>query len=192
MTADDVGAGNRVRSTTSPSSQGRGAFTAGAAKIDITPRDLAGLNPAGGGFTGIHDRLFLRALVLDDGITSLAILSMDVVEVGDMTPLRKRIQDELGIPFSNVLLSGSHSHNAPRVGRVSPGALALANRPEFDVFTERVCTPVLEALRVATANARRARVGVGTGGVAVMTALPIRRSRSCASTRLTGFPSPSC
>ena len=49
------------------------SFQAGAAKIDITPRvkDL----PAS--IQSIHDKLFIRALVIDDGQTSSARVSID-------------------------------------------------------------------------------------------------------------------
>jgi neutral ceramidase len=98
---------------------------AGAAKVDITPTDLTNLNPFGGGsFTAVHDPIFARALVLSEDAETVAIVTLDLPEVGDMTPLRHRIEREVGIHFNNIMIAATHDHSAPRIGKVSPGALA--------------------------------------------------------------------
>jgi hypothetical protein len=48
-----------------PNSRNRGALLAGEAKIDITPQDLTGLtNLWRHPFEGVHDQIYVRALVL--------------------------------------------------------------------------------------------------------------------------------
>ena len=137
---------------------------AGAAKADITPADLTALNPMGGGsFTGVHDPLFLRAIVLGDGTEEAALVSCDLIEAGDMTDVRKRIERELGIPYGHIFITATHSHNAPRIGLVSPGSLAHGGGPEVAAYTEHVYDTMVEALRQARASARPARFGLGTG-----------------------------
>jgi hypothetical protein len=69
------------------------ALRAGAAKVDITPKDLGGLwmvwaQP----FDGVHDPIYARAVVVDNGVNSAAIVATDLVEFGDTTSLRERIQ----------------------------------------------------------------------------------------------------
>ena len=40
----------------------------GVAKVDITPKDLTGITGIGPRpYAGVHDRLYARALVMDDG-----------------------------------------------------------------------------------------------------------------------------
>ena len=137
---------------------------AGAAKADITPADLTALNPMGGGsFTGVHDPLFLRAIVLSDGAEEAALVSCDLIEAGDMTDVRKRIERELGIPYGHIFITATHSHNAPRIGLVSPGSLAHGGGPEVAAYTEHVYDTMVETLRQARASARPARFGLGAG-----------------------------
>ncbi len=137
---------------------------AGAARTDITPSDLKALNPIGGGdFEGVHDRLFLRALVLDDGLTRLVLVATDLIEVGDMAPVRRRIEAELGVPTAQVLITASHTHSAPRLGRVSPGALAHDGGEESRLYSERVYDVMVEAVGSAIASLRPARMAHGAG-----------------------------
>jgi len=88
----------------------------GVAKRDITNRD---------GSLRINDPLYLKALVLDDGDTILAIVTMDTTAIAgrtisagylddvadDFMPrLRDRVQKGLKIPAANVMVTASHSH----------------------------------------------------------------------------------
>lgn len=140
----------------------------GVAKADITPASLARINPMGGGdFAGVHDPLFLRAIVLSDGDVDAALVSCDLIEAGDMTDVRKRIERQLGIPFGRIFITATHSHNAPRIGEVSPGALAHGGGPEVAAYTEHVYGTMIDALRRAKATARPARFGLGVGSADV-------------------------
>jgi len=63
-----------------------GRLKAGTAKVDITPPVgqpmggfLARLKKNNEACEGIHDRLFARVVVLDDGDTSVAIVTMDLL-----------------------------------------------------------------------------------------------------------------
>lgn len=140
-----------------------GRLRVGVVKTDITPEDLTGLHPLPGAFSGVHDPLFLRALFLSDGETETALVSLDLIEAGDITPVRERIERELGIRADHVVITATHSHNAPRIADVSPGALAHAGGPESFAYTEVVYDRIVAALREARAGARPARFGVGTG-----------------------------
>jgi len=88
----------------------------GVAKRDITNRD---------GSLRINDPLYIKALVLDDGNTTLAIVTMDTTAIGGRTisagylddvaddflpKLRDRVQKDLEIPAANIMLTASHTH----------------------------------------------------------------------------------
>jgi hypothetical protein len=142
----------------------RGTLRAGAAKIDITPQDLTGLtnlwrNP----FDGIHDPIYVRALVLDNGINCATIIAADLVEFGDTTELRKRIENEFCIPSSNIIITASHDHNAPRAGTVTPGATAQKGGPATEKYTHFVYDRILVAIRQAKETMQPAHVGIGKG-----------------------------
>ena len=56
-----------------PSGEARGELRAGAARIDYTPRDAQ----LPGNFTGVLDPIFVRTVVLDNGSTRAALVSID-------------------------------------------------------------------------------------------------------------------
>lgn len=91
---------------------------AGVAEIVITPP--IGVELQGYGIdltrrsTSVHDDLMAQALVLDDGQTRTAIITVDLMGVAvDFTQLvRQQIESQIGIPGTNVMLACSHSHTA--------------------------------------------------------------------------------
>ncbi|HOZ48437.1 MAG TPA: hypothetical protein PLO37_15810 [Candidatus Hydrogenedentes bacterium] len=90
-------------------------LAAGTAKTVITPPDakprvsVMGVVPK----SKEHD-LYARALVLNDGTNRLVIITYDLNCLDVATPiLRVRCRDELGIPPANLILLGSHNHQAP-------------------------------------------------------------------------------
>jgi neutral ceramidase len=148
----------------------RGPLRAGAARVDITPRDLTGqTNLWGRPFEGVHDPIFLRALVVDNSINTAAIVAADLVEVGDTTSVRERIAEEIGIPLDHIIITASHDHNAPRVGAVTAGATAHAGGPATAAYTEMVYDQIIEVVRQAKAALQPARIGVGSGTADVNT-----------------------
>src|SRR5262249_13802098 len=97
-----------------------GPLRAGAARIDITPVADAALPMAGyagrtQGFRGIHDNVYVRAIVLDDGTTQAALVAWESLFVPDAvwTETSQRIAVETGIRPENLLLSAVHDHGAP-------------------------------------------------------------------------------
>src|SRR5580693_5640297 len=129
------------------------ALRVGAAKVDITPKDLTGLvGVVNRPITGVHDPLFARALVLDNGVTTSAIVEVDLAELGDTTSVRQRITKELGIPFDHLMIAATHDHSAPRSGPVTQGTSSVDGRPyATPAFTKQVEDSIVEALRQAKA-----------------------------------------
>jgi hypothetical protein len=141
----------------------RGPLRVGVAKVDITPANLPGItNVWGTQFEGVHDKIYLRALVLDNSKTTAVMVASELSEYGDTTAVRQRIEKELGIPADNIIIAATHDHNAPRViaspsehgGNIGPGTAA---------YSAFVYDRIVEAVRQAKANLQPARVGVGTG-----------------------------
>lgn len=91
-------------------------FQAGAAEGVITP-------PAEGTFligpmassTGVHDDLWARVLVLDDGATRVALVTMDYLgfDFAFNDVLVEAVSAASGIPSQQIMLNCSHTHNAP-------------------------------------------------------------------------------
>lgn len=90
---------------------------AGVAKVDITPDVTSGFLISGHTRTvhEVRDPLRAGVLLLDNGDTKAAIVSMDtVVAWDDMVRLaRERIEQETGVPAANILIATSHNHSGP-------------------------------------------------------------------------------
>lgn len=92
--------------------------TAGYAQADVTP-DVNGKTPvfiAGYGqnrrATGVHDPLYVRAMVVSDGTKKVAVAAVDVVglQYPTVQEIRKRLEG-----FDYVLVSSTHNHEGPDV-----------------------------------------------------------------------------
>lgn len=140
---------------------------AGAAAADITPEHLRGLNAMGADFTGVHDRLSVRALVLEVEARRVALVSADLLEIGVTTDLRRRIERQLGIPADAVLITATHSHNAPRAGRTPAGGLSRAASQESLAYSDWFFDRVVTVVEAALAALRPARLAAGRGHVDV-------------------------
>src|SRR5688572_8155121 len=90
---------------------------AGVAKVDITPADTDGVTVVGHHRVvhGVRDPLRAGVLILDDGATKAAIVTLDTIGAWDeMVRLaRQRIEKEAGVPAANILIAASHNHSGP-------------------------------------------------------------------------------
>src|SRR5712671_4422887 len=100
-----------------------GTLRAGAARVVITPPADAALPMSGyagrtQGFRGIHDDIYVRAIVLDDGNTQAALVTWELLFVPDAVweDMSRRVAAEVGIRPENLLLSAVHNHGAPTIG----------------------------------------------------------------------------
>jgi hypothetical protein len=119
------------------------SLRAGAAKVDVTP--AAEALPSN--FEGILDRIYSRAIVIDDGGTLAALISVDAGAVPDAIwqEVAGRLERELDIPPEHVLLTATHTHSAPR--------------QEVGAYTDKI----VESVRLAKERLTGARIGYGTG-----------------------------
>lgn len=107
---------------------------AGAAKVKITPPLFvpyltSSANGTNTPFTGVHDDLFARALALDDGRTSLAILAVDSIGYDNSilephrhftAELRKRVAARTTLKPGSILLASTHAHSTPETIGLTP------------------------------------------------------------------------
>jgi hypothetical protein len=143
----------------------KGALQAGASRVDITPAEDAALPMSGyggrtQGFQGIHDHIYVRAIVLSDGTRQAALVAWELIGVPDAVwqNVSERIANEVGIPVENLVLAGVHDHGAP-----SLAGLYGETSGKSAAYTAKVQDSALEAVRQAKAHLQPARVGVGTG-----------------------------
>jgi len=91
---------------------------AGTAKINITPpsgTELSGYVLREQPSLGIHDPLYARALVLEHEGKTIALVSCDLLALGDdsVRVIRTIASQKTGIPPSNIMLSCTHTHSGP-------------------------------------------------------------------------------
>lgn len=122
--------------------QARG-IKAGAAKVDITPHVVE----LPQGYLGILDRIYSRAIVIDDGDSIAALISVDAGAVPDEVwrSVTTALESELGIPSAHVLLTATHTHSVPRTAG--------------DAYAEKI----VQSVRLAHERRKPARIGFGTG-----------------------------
>jgi len=140
-----------------------GNLRVGAAKIDVTPspdrvKDL--VNVWGTPYQGIHDHIFARAIVIDNGTTSAAVVAIDSPDVIDTLPVRQRIEKESGIPAGNIFISTTHTHNAPHVGTQQNGR---SFGPGAAKYTEDAMNAFADAVRKAKANLQPGKMILAQG-----------------------------
>ncbi|MDY7010743.1 MAG: hypothetical protein SVV80_08335, partial [Planctomycetota bacterium] len=122
---------------------------AGAARVDVTPAGPVALQGYEGHnarpSTEVHDPMYVRALVLDNGDEKMAFISWDKIRINGgvevVAEIRHLINERTGIPPQNILISVTHTHS-------SDGDVTAA--------------PAVEATVKAWENAKDARIGVGS------------------------------
>ncbi|MCX6955290.1 MAG: neutral/alkaline non-lysosomal ceramidase N-terminal domain-containing protein [Verrucomicrobia bacterium] len=149
-------------------------FRAGAARGDITP-DLGIMIV--GGFSPypakhIHDPLYVRALVFDDGKQRIAFAICDNLGMPrEVCDEARRLTAQLtGIPASHVLVAGTHTHSAgsarPSLGPATdrPGG-ALVATTELNAYQRMIARRVADTVQCAVNNLTPAKLGWGAGSL---------------------------
>ena len=125
---------------------------AGAAQVDITP-------PLGemivGGFVPfpadrIHDPLFAKSIVLDDGQNRIAIVVCDNLGIRreEFDEAKAEISATTEIPVSNLFMSATHTHSA--------------TRGQTDKYRPILVRGIVDAVRQAVQNLEPATIGWGS------------------------------
>lgn len=73
------------------------------------------------GSEGVHDDLYAKTLVFDDGVTRAAIVSLDLISTvrAVVDAARTEIEKRTGIPGRNVLICATHSHTGPMLSNAN-------------------------------------------------------------------------
>jgi neutral ceramidase len=137
-----------------------GNLRVGASRIEYTKLTPAPATPPSGKYE--HEKLFVRAIVVDNGLTRAALVSVD----GNApATARAKVAEQLKCPVENVVVSGTHSHSAGIGGGAGTRPLtqpAAAPTPPVQAPSP-LDAVVVDAVRQAVAKLRPARLGFGTG-----------------------------
>ena len=134
---------------------------AGAAMGNITPALGATMYSGFLPFQAknVHDDLWVRCLVLDDGQTRLALVVCDVLDmmwqVSEVA--RQRIEAATGLSQNNVLISATHTHTSHDV---------IGDRfvvtPELNAVQEALVARIVDTVRCAINKLEPARISWAT------------------------------
>lgn len=135
---------------------------AGAATADITPQKwpvelIGSFSQRLAGHT--WDRLNARALVLDNGETRLAFVTVDscLVPRSLFDEAKRRAAEICGIPADHILAAATHTHSAP------PAKDRPSRNQDADPdYVEHMTRGIVSALHQAVANLAPAELGWGT------------------------------
>jgi hypothetical protein len=109
------------------------------------------------GATGVHDELFVQAVVLDDGTAPTALLAYDLCL---LTPalaaeIKEAIRKGAGISPEQVFLNTSHTHAGPTLGGYGDATEQVL------AYRALVIDQTIEAIRLARADRAPATFHVG-------------------------------
>ena len=130
---------------------------AGFSRIDISPEEFPVRTYLGTADT-VLDPLYANAAVFENGVTRLAILSLDVVilEWPYVERIRREVSAATGIPEANLLVCATHNHACP----------AVVDRPghlKEHAYLDRLVSRGVEAVAEAWKARQPVRTGIGSG-----------------------------
>ena len=123
-----------------------GNLRAGVSKVNITPYMgiwMAGFGTRSKGAEAVHDELYARAIVFDDGNEKLAMVTCDLaaLDAESVESIRKMAQDMTGLKGENhVITPGSNSYTL----------FAVDNKDRKGIWSKKV--PVRMRAMVKTAE----------------------------------------
>jgi len=136
-----------------------GSLQVGASMEVMNPPDEDLFRNGERRFSGIHDDLLVRSIVIDNGKTKAALVSMDLGKVPGGTEFPKRVAKAVGIAPEHLYITATHDHNTVRP-------------PDGDTSTKYYAIiekATIKSIKDAAEKIQPARVGYATGKAYVNT-----------------------
>ncbi len=135
---------------------------AGTAKTMISPPtdcEMSGFVARQGRCRGVHDPLWARAIVLSDGGTKLALISVDLIGVDRrlVRAIRETIAHRSDIPPSPVIVCATHTHSGPATLRD-----AYLGHPDPE-YLAGLAQSIAGAVQEASQSMEPVEISVGQG-----------------------------
>jgi neutral ceramidase len=143
-----------------------GKLKAGAARVNITP--YVGINLSGFGnrtkeSAGIHDDLYAKAVVLDDGSMKIGMVSCDLLNLDEssIASIREKANKLTGIDVENIMVSTTHTHSGPLTSPLR--GFGKLDREWVSIMEKQVAG----AIAIANSRLQEAGIGAGSGHVEI-------------------------
>jgi hypothetical protein len=132
---------------------------AGYSKIKITPplETPLGGNVRDKGSQGVHDDIYVKALVLSTGKKEIALVSCALVAVTKamVESIRQTAEKRCGIPEENILICAFHTHSGPATGAI----FEEVNKSYLNSFPEIIASSICKAKE----NLKKVRIRFASG-----------------------------
>ena len=118
-------------------------------------------------FEGVHDEIFVRALVLDNEANKLVLIGSDLMSIdAELVRLaRQSIFEATGIPAEKILICCTHNHSAPSYYQKT----ATATDDEEPSLKRFLAKQFADCAIEAHANLKPARWGFAVGNLTGLT-----------------------
>jgi hypothetical protein len=142
---------------------GKKPLLAGAATANITPW-------LGDGLVGnfgtpppakyVHDELYARCFVLDDGTTRIVLVVSDNIYMSRevLDEAKRQVTEATGVPLDRMLMSCTHTHSSVSARWKNP----LKPEKEFSEYQRFVAHRIADGVQCAIHNLQPAKVAWGT------------------------------
>jgi len=150
---------------------GQGALKGGCAKVNITPPlGIELIGSYGKPSDDIIDELYAKALVLNDGNTTIAIVSVDLLytPLEEITnPVREIIKEKTGIGEQNVLICATHTHSGPEVFARSklPSKGRMPASKIDQNYLQTLIRKMADTVLIAHKNMKEVKIGMAKGQI---------------------------
>ncbi len=148
---------------------GRAELRGACAKVNVTPPlGIPLIGSRGQPSDSVRDELFAKAIVLNDGTTTIAIVSADLLyaPLEEITgPVRARIREKTGIPTQNIMVCATHTHSGPEVFTRSkvPADGRLPASQIDQSYLQILVRKMADSVLIAHRNMQDVRIGATIG-----------------------------
>lgn len=142
----------------------KGKLSVGFARENLTPSyptALAGYgNRRGKKFDSVHDSIYVRAMVISNGATRVAIVSADLLIIPPtVTERLEQALPTIGFTLDNTYLGTTHTHNS--IGNWGKGATGLLYGAYDDSIVALIADKIVRCIERASVNTAPASLRYG-------------------------------
>lgn len=164
-----------VDSATIHQFSGKDSLAVGWASVNITPLQtlpMAGYRPRDR-FETVHDSLFARVMVVDNGATTIALITVDLLLFPPQ--LTTALNDALKDKVDFIYLSATHTHNSVGAFDNTIGGELISGTYD-QAWVNTLSSKIQEAVQLAISNKIRANMAYGESYAQDLVANRLRRS----------------
>ncbi|MBP2656150.1 MAG: hypothetical protein H6Q73_3719 [Firmicutes bacterium] len=108
------------------------------------------------GFDGIHDDLYVKTLLFNNGIIQTAIVSVDMTSLSNIDGMKEVVQKNTGVKPENIFIYAAHNFSSPHV-------FGGDGDKKTAMFAQALNKALATSAKEASAGLKAAKIGYDTG-----------------------------